>query len=227
MSADGAKILNIVLIVAGGQPVYDRLQNGSKVSILGTLSIVIHTALLIHSEKKLKDEQEIIQLDKILFAMTYLQRIGSLGYPLAIVICSYFQFGSMCMFLNLQNEMDFYLESFSADVPGMYKRIKRREIEAVVVAVIGSFISCASAVITYCDTFTVPLKDAQFYSYYTGAFFTLNFVAILFKMSYHYYSLDLRFEYFNAQVQKIMNLDRKLNVKKMRESSIRYANQDY
>lgn len=211
--------LNILFVLSGIQPVHDRLQSGSKLSVVGLTLIAINIILLLYSDKKLRQEQEIIDLqDNILYAMTTVQRVCSLAIPIVIVIGSYFQFDSMDSFIKLQDNMDAFLKGTGVDVTEMHRRMKRMQNVATVVAVILSVISCVSAVYTFCDTFSVGISEAEFYTYYTGYFLTLNFVGYIFKISVYYYAVSLRFDYFNDRVEKIMNLDRRVNLRIIRKS---------
>lgn len=216
---EGVPLLNVLLILSGIQPVFDRLQNGSKYSWLGITFVIVHIGMCVYSDRKLQDEQNIEQhtLKGIMFAMTYLQRYANLALPIFNVIGAFAQFSSMAQYRILEDEMDYYLRCLApTKVLTMHRNIKRSQWISCVVALVVSSISCASCVLTFCKTFKKDWAEAEFYTYYTGIFFTLNFIAINFKMSLYYYGLSLRMDLFNGEVEKILNLDRKLNLTLMR-----------
>lgn len=217
--AERLSSINNLLIFCGIQPVFDRLRNGIKFSKVGLVLIIIHSGLILHCDKKLLEEQAIVgqYLDRILFAMTYLQRIFCGTYSIFNVICAIIQFDSVTTFLDLQDEMDVYLKGLSIDMPSMYRKIKWMEIIAIIVAVVGSLIACVSSVMSYCDTFKQGLDQVQLYTYYSGVFYTLYFAAATFKVCVHVYAMSLRFQHFNELVENILNLDRKMNLKMLRE----------
>lgn len=198
--------LNILLAICGIQPVYDQRKNGAKYSIFGVLCIILHTVLCIYSDHKLQEEQGIIRrfLQGIMFAMTYMQRFASLGYPLICVLGAIVQFEKMARFMDLEDHFDLYLKRVSMNISHMYRKIKRMQIVSCVLALIIGAISGWSYV---SNSGVFSENPMQFYTYYSGIFFSLNYTLIIFKICNHYYALHLRAELFTRHLKNILEKD--------------------
>lgn len=196
--------LNILLCISGIQPVYDQRKNGSKYSKIGILCIILHTYMCIYSDHKLEEEQRVIRmfLRNIMFAMTYLQRFANLCYPMVCVLGAILQFESLAKFLELEEHLDLYLKSRKQDVTGMHKKIRRMQLVSVIISLFVGVISCAS----YCS-YTAVLNTVQFYTYYTGLFFSMNFALVIFKIFNHYYALHLRADLYTQHLKKILECE--------------------
>lgn len=206
---------------SGIQPVFDRFQNGSRYSIFGVISVIVHIGLGVYSDYKLQEEQQIQETTKnnnIIYAMTSLQRFSNYANPVLHLVGAVVQFKSMATFLELEDEIDYYLNAFTEDVSKMYKKIRKAQLIAVVVAILISINALISCVMAYCFSFNARLADVQFYTYYTGVFYTLPYVTVNLKIFVNYYALSLRMDLFNGQLEKVLNLDRQSNVALMRES---------
>lgn len=214
-------ILNFLLMFSGIQPVFDRFQNGSKYSIFGVISVIVHSGLGVYSDYKLQEEQHIQETtmsNNIIYAMTSLQRFFNYANPVLHLVGAVVQFKSMATFLELEDEINYYLNAFTEDVSKMYKKIRKAQLIAVVVAILISINALISCVMAYCFSFNARLADVQFYTYYTGVFYTLPYVTVNLKIFVNYYALSLRMDLFNGQLEKVLNLDRQSNVALMKES---------
>lgn len=202
-------VLNILLILSGIKPVFDRPTNGSKYSAIGIVCIIIHTVLCIYGDRELAEESRIMQsfVKGIMIGMIHMKRVSSLFYPLVSVFGAILQFGSMSTFLELEDKLEFYLQKCSMNVSAMRGKIgKMQQITAVVAIFLGVISAISNA--SYAGVF----GEVNVLNYYTGAFFSLNFTLVTFRICNNFYALYLRMDLYNKHLSKILNLDYVENV---------------
>lgn len=196
--------LNILLTLSGIQPVFDRRVNGVKFSKVGIFFCVIHICLCLYSDHILEQEARIARLflPDVMYAMSIMQRICNLVYPLACSIGTIVQFKNLSKFLDSQDQFDLFLIKNSMNVNKLHKKIKKMELWSGVLSIFVAIISGVSYV-EQAKVFSQP----TFYTYYIGIFFSLNYTLILFKICNQFYAFHMRTELFTNHLKRILRRD--------------------
>lgn len=207
--ASSINYLNLLLTLSGIQPVHDQRQNGSKYCKFGILCIVIHTVLCVYCDHKMEEEQAVLRmfLTGIMFGMSYLKRISSLVYPVAIVLGAILQFESLATFMELKDHLDVFLHKCSLDVVGMHKKIKEKQLLSTVMSLLMALLTGISTV--YYTRIFFRVGFAQVYS---GVFFSLNYTLVTFKICNNFYALYLRTELYCEHLKRIVERQRRFDV---------------
>lgn len=201
--------LDILLIISGIKPVLDRQTNGSKYSTIGIVCIIIHTVLCIYADRVLAEESRVMKsfVKGIMIGMVHMKRVSSLFYPLVSVFGAILQFGSMSTFLELEDKLEFYLQKCSVNVSTMRGKIQKMQQITAVVAIILGIISAISNA-SYAGVF----GKVNVFNFYSGAFFSLNFTLVTFRICNNFYAMYLRIDLYNKHLPRILRLDYVENV---------------
>lgn len=194
--------LNILLTLSGVQPVFDRKQkNGGKYSIIGIICVLVHSVLCIYCDHIAEEEQRVIRrfLMNIMFGLTYLHRFYSLVYPLLSVIGAIVQFKALNTFLDSQDQLTLYLSRCSMDTDRLQQQVKQMQIWSAISCLVLAALSSVSYVY-YSEIFS----RIQFSTYYTGVFFSLNYMLVVAKVCNHFYAYLLRLNLYCDHLKVVM-----------------------
>ena len=200
-------MLPLLLILIGGAPrkPYRKEPNGDvrdRVSLVGVFFVLLHCFLnvfcvYLSDEEERRDPERYRENNNIMRGVVALQRLVSLAQEPALALCSWYQAKSLCVLLDLVQEVDEYVEG-AVEIKGLVRRLRNTERVVALVILLSALANLTILMLLYRKYYE---EDAGLHDLYSSILPAVNYLVHVSLTCTQLFSICMRWESYSLLLQ--------------------------